>query len=113
MEKFNNIEMSEKCGIKCDSEKCDYYDETVLHSELEAWINKPCPKCGENLLTLEDYESSKMLENIVNAFNTISPEQIEEMTKNLPKIEGLNGNITMTVDTHKGMQITDIKKATD
>ena len=43
-----NINIS---GIKCDSLTCDYYDNNVHVNGYEDWLNKPCPKCGSNLLT--------------------------------------------------------------
>lgn len=41
-------------GIKCDNTSCDFADDTVKFEEYEDWLDKPCPKCGENLLTEED-----------------------------------------------------------
>ena len=45
-------------GIKCDNEKCDYADPTVQYEEYPNWINKPCPACGENLLTEKAYKDT-------------------------------------------------------
>ena len=36
-------------GLKCDY--CDYRDDSVKFSEYEENIGKPCPNCGNNLLT--------------------------------------------------------------
>jgi hypothetical protein len=41
-------------GIQCDNLKCDFAEECE-HYEIISYINKPCPKCGENLLTREDF----------------------------------------------------------
>lgn len=41
-------------GIQCDNEDCDFVDDTASFEEYEKWLNKPCPKCGYNLLTLEN-----------------------------------------------------------
>jgi len=45
--------------LKCDAEGCDHR-ETVggLSADL---IGKPCPKCGANLLTEEDFRSSQSM----------------------------------------------------
>ena len=40
--------------IKCDNAKCDHYEE-VDFEDYPKYVNKPCPKCGDNLLTREDY----------------------------------------------------------
>ena len=38
-------------GINCDNVKCDFIDASVKLTEIDNWINKPCPKCGTVLLT--------------------------------------------------------------
>lgn len=43
-------------GLKCDAPTCDYNDPTVKLEEYEANIGKPCPKCGESLLTQEAFD---------------------------------------------------------
>ena len=57
-------------GIKCDNPKCDYIDATVKFEEYPEWVNKACPKCGENLLTQEDYDfclnADSMVENLID-----------------------------------------------
>lgn len=40
-------------GLKCDH--CDYRDDSVQFSDFATSIGKPCPDCGESLLTQEDY----------------------------------------------------------
>lgn len=45
-------------GIKCDAPGCGWHEDSVewddMHVEIAAWLNKPCPKCGANLLTEAD-----------------------------------------------------------
>jgi hypothetical protein len=60
-------------GIKCDAEGCDYYDRTATPDRYVYYLNKPCPKCGANLLTKEDYigalrimEGARRLNKIAN-----------------------------------------------
>ena len=60
------IEMS---GIQCDNPTCDYVEldnnwgntteEILLISE--SYLNKPCPKCGESLMTPEDHDAVKRM----------------------------------------------------
>lgn len=47
----NNIIRLTCGGLKCDNPKCDFVDMSIAMENYEAWVNKPCPKCGESLLT--------------------------------------------------------------
>ncbi len=58
-------------GIKCDNSKCDYINEEVSYLDYPAWVNKPCPKCSENLLTEEDYFKVKMMVEMMESLNLI------------------------------------------
>lgn len=51
-----NIEMHVS-GIKCDNLACDYQDPSAKLDDYEVWLNRPCPKCGHNLLTEKDLKS--------------------------------------------------------
>jgi len=46
-------------GIKCDN--CEYRDDSVQMEDYHAWLDKPCPLCGEKLLTRDDYEMVEKL----------------------------------------------------
>lgn len=48
-------------GLKCDNPECDYQDKTIPVENFIAWVNRPCPKCGSNLLTQADYENVQTL----------------------------------------------------
>jgi phage FluMu protein Com len=63
-------------GIKCDD--CDFVDEQVNVEGYESYLNKPCPKCGANLLTEADFNNVKALMAIFNAANNIFPEREED-----------------------------------
>ena len=63
-----NIEYSVR-GIKCDNPECDYVDENVSYLDYPSWVNKPCPKCGENLLTEEDYLKVKSMVDLMDTLN--------------------------------------------
>ncbi len=60
----------EYTGLKCDN--CDYKDENIDRSEFENYINRPCPECGENLLTFNDYLNVLILENAVYDVNELN-----------------------------------------
>jgi phage FluMu protein Com len=66
------LELSIK-GIKCD--KCDYTNMEVKFEDYEQWLNRSCPKCGANLLTQKDFDSTKMLVEITKAFNKVFPKR--------------------------------------
>lgn len=65
------------CGIKCDNPKCDFKDMSVKLENYNEWVNKPCPKCGENLLTQEDFDNTMMLISLIDSINEILPERNE------------------------------------
>lgn len=54
--------------LKCDS--CDH-SETVeaLSASL---IDKPCPRCGANLLTKADYDAAVKFESLVKTVNNVA-----------------------------------------
>ena len=58
-------------GIKCDNINCDYADPSVTYAEYPQWVNRPCPKCGENLLTQEDYDICKQMDNMTKIVENI------------------------------------------
>lgn len=70
----NAMELEIK-GIKCDY--CDYKNEDVRFENYHEWLNKPCPKCGNNLLTQEDLDSVTKFKKIVDTFNNILPKSSE------------------------------------
>lgn len=58
-------------GIKCDH--CDYRDASVLLEDIGEWVDKPCPKCGSNLLTKADYDSVVQIQELVGMLNVLTP----------------------------------------
>jgi hypothetical protein len=81
-------------GIKCDN--CNYREELEFDNPDEAlnfyrnWINKPCPECGGNLLTVRDYISLKILVVLVKFLNKVLPEPKESTKKEAFSVE-MNG----------------------
>ncbi|MBL4886788.1 MAG: hypothetical protein JKY95_19965 [Planctomycetaceae bacterium] len=43
--------------MQCDAKDCDYITHDVNNDTVFDYRNKPCPKCGENLLTDADWEA--------------------------------------------------------
>jgi len=52
--KGNVIEIK---GLKCDNPLCNYEDPDIPFEEYI--VGQPCPNCGSNLLTQEDYDTCK------------------------------------------------------
>ena len=72
-------------GIKCDN--CDWSDMSFTWDDLEQikkdWLNKPCPKCGSNLLTKKDFDEVANMTNAVEKTNQLTEEEIQQMIANL------------------------------
>ncbi len=58
-------------GLKCDNPDCDWIDMSIPIKDYKKWINAPCPKCGSNLLTKQDYKMVKVLNGLVRVINFI------------------------------------------
>lgn len=58
-------------GIKCDNQNCNYADASVPVSDYSKWINKPCPVCGSNLLTEDDYTAFMKMYKGIQGLNRI------------------------------------------
>lgn len=78
-------------GIKCDNPDCNFRNDTVDFRNYRDWLNKPCPKCGSNLLTQKDLNAVKFLIKIINIINGITKPFIKS-DGNVGKIIGeMNG----------------------
>lgn len=125
---MNNLE----CGLKCDNPNCDWEDMSIKQGEYESWINKPCPKCGENVLTQDDYLRAVIVRMMASVINSMSPEDFATLSKEVTDedivrmkqdplfadAEGLvnllgNNNelVSMTIDTHNEIKVVSIKPA--
>lgn len=123
-----NIEMIGG-GLVCDNENCDFEDMSIKQSDYKDWVNKPCPKCGENLLTEEDFINSEKMQLAVNFMNSLSQDEINEFAdcidiealKETPFLKdagGLEllsseGKVSMTVKTHKEIKAVELKLLSD
>lgn len=111
MEQTKNVEMTSG-GIVCDNPKCDYTDETVTVEMYQDYLNKPCPKCGDNLLTEEDFELAMRIRSLGNFLNSLSAEQIEEFNKAQGyevKPELKDKKMQVTFHAHKEISVKEIK----
>lgn len=118
----SNVEFAQH-GLKCDNPSCDWKDESIHMDDYKAWLNKPCPKCGENVLTEEDYQNALVLKAMVGMLNSLSTEEIKLLSgkagnsdnalKDVPGCEhlGPEDRVIMSFDVHKGIKLTEIKPA--
>ena len=56
-------------GLKCDF--CDYRDDSVPYSDYQASIGRPCPKCGNSLLTQKEFDECERIIRGVNRVEKI------------------------------------------
>ena len=83
-------------GLKCDS--CSYCDEDVSVFEFESYIDKPCPGCGESLLTPEDYRNTLALIGIAALSNEESPPVDTNLSVERATIRfGMDGSGAITI----------------
>ena len=82
---MKNIEITKTEGLKCDNPKCDWIDDTIIADRSH--IDMPCPKCGESVLTKEDYEMFETLMLTMKAINNLSPEQMKQLTDGMTEEE--------------------------
>ena len=96
-------------GIKCDS--CDYRNPDIVFNDYDNWLNKPCPKCGENLLTQADYDTVQVLSHMVE-FSNFN----ESIDSNEPIIEvdiSMNGSGDLTISNLKIIKSKILKEVID
>lgn len=93
------IEVSREMLIVCDNPKCGYnipYNKDS-DTDLKKYINTPCPECGQNLLTEEDYLRDKKVMQTINFIN----KWFSWMTIFIRKPKVVTGSIYV----HNGIQI--------
>lgn len=66
------FEIQQENIIECDNKHCDYVVVNTTKDpnvSLDKYVNMPCPKCGDNLLTEKDYLDSKNFLKVLNWIN--------------------------------------------
>jgi predicted nucleic-acid-binding Zn-ribbon protein len=85
-------------GIKCDN--CDYRDDDVSFDDYPQYLNKPCPECGENLLTQADLDATKKLIDAVKILNKLIPRaHDDELELHIPLQMNGSGSINVPVNS--------------
>ena len=90
-------------GIKCDNPACDYEDMNIqwgstpedILATNDAYLNKPCPKCGTSLLTPEDHASVKLMILLMPEMNALEEELKEIYGEDHPINEEVNCKVHM------------------
>ncbi len=99
------IEIHQEHLIVCDNPRCDYKIKNETgdpNAETKHFIGVPCPKCGQNLLTQQDYDDAKKLLSTINFVNR----WFGWLSLLVPNKKRWNAK---SVHIHKGYKIEDVK----
>ncbi len=121
---MKNIEIvKESDGLICDNPSCDWVDMTIKEEDMHIHINAKCPKCGDIILTQEDYDHGVNLTKAINFINLLSEEQLEQLNngvdldllKKFPifKDVDMTKEFKMVINMHNGIKIVDVKNIDD
>lgn len=72
MAKRKLIEMEQENLVECDNPRCDFKVKNESgdpYVNIDEYLNVPCPKCGENLLTEEDLHNYTKFIRMVKWWN--------------------------------------------
>lgn len=93
------IELTEN-GLKCDNPKCNWSDGSILFKDIYKHINDECPKCGENVLTVEDYNRLTDFLRFVDEINNMP----DELYNALAGDTEVDNKVSVTVDLYNGIK---------
>lgn len=71
-------------GLICDNENCDWKDTSITFEEFNNWVKAPCPKCGQEVLSVQDFKNTVIAHTVVHIFNSMTVDQLESF--------GITGN---------------------
>ena len=81
--------------LKCDNPSCDFCNLDIPFEEYEKFVNYPCPKCGESLLTPQAYKMAVALKSMGDFITKINGGAKEGATKyTVPLETDKDGNIS-------------------
>lgn len=85
-------------GLKCDNPKCDYNNPDIKVEDYKKFVNSKCPKCGQILLTLSDFNAVQSLLLIENLINSKCPKRKDDDEFFTAKLNmNGDGNIHFTI----------------
>lgn len=116
----------EATGLQCDNPKCDWVDASIKMDDYKDWLNKPCPKCGQNVLTEEDHVNAQILVAVTKMAQSLPLKDLVALGKSLgvediknnPMFKGAKGLehldnselVSMTITTHGEIKVEEIQK---
>jgi len=59
-------------GLKCDTDGCDWKDDSISLANYAAYIDYACPKCNASVLTRDDYDALQQVLTLVHEINAIA-----------------------------------------
>ena len=68
---MNIVEVRFK-SISCSSKTCNYKARGVKFRNYHKWVDKPCPRCGDVLLSKSDYNRSIVFSEMSEHLNNVS-----------------------------------------
>jgi ssDNA-binding Zn-finger/Zn-ribbon topoisomerase 1 len=92
--------------LKCDNPVCDFQREVSLEDSAK-WIGVPCPKCGQTLLTKEDFEKSEKfykfiidsrLAGIERELKQLLEENMQEVAVTFTHQQEADGKYSLTIN---------------
>ena len=83
-------------GLKCDNPNCDYCNADISFLDYPKYINYPCPKCGESLLTPQSYRSLVAMKSLGNFITKLTGDAKEKDAQMyIPLDMDAHGNVSM------------------
>ena len=86
--------------LKCDAASCDHFELTPVTIEV---VDKPCPKCGANLCTAEDFLLFKTLTASTRAANELILRDAPETPLTLVATSVHDGQVKIASDVTLGV----------
>jgi hypothetical protein len=89
--------------VVCDNKDCDFHVKSTKDNQdtLILFLNVPCPQCGENLLTKEDFITYMRVTKLVDRINR----SFGWLTLFMPKNRKYK---KVTVHCHDGIKIKEV-----
>lgn len=96
------IEKQQQWSIVCDNPSCEYKltFSDLIEKHLHLYIGKPCPLCGQNLLTIDDYVLHKRMMANIDFINR----WFSWLTLFIPK-KKLDRRSSVCVHVHDGIHV--------
>ena len=106
-QEFNNM-MITSGGLVCDNDSCDWEDMSIKVDDYPKWLNAPCPKCGENVLTEEDLNTHLAMLETCKKLDSMDPQKIEALGEEM--LEQLRQAAKATQDPELLQQYEDLAR---